>query len=537
MKKILLSLALLTGVLCSSRADYIGKIGDCYYYTNPSMGTATAYGVSDDQTDSVSGDITIPATINYLGDDYQVVIGRFDDCKITSLTIEEGITEIGVHAFSGCKSLTSVSMPSSLRKIGAYAFSYSALTSITIPEGVEVLESSCFSNCNIPTLTLPSTLTTLGDKALEYIFTLTELVIPAKVDSIGSYAFTNCNQLARLTIKGNVTKLNPDAFCTPAVLEYIHVPEGTLANYDDVTCNKSKIEEFNPAKQGTINGKFTINASGDQVYFSQGNLQYVGTWQFAENQWDYFGNSQSDNHRDWFGWGTGDAPNKVSDDEADYADFHEWGDNPITNGGNEPNLWRTLTSAEWHYLLYTRTSAATLFAFGSVNDVNGLILLPDNWEKPEGASFTASTTQGLAIVHGMYEDDNNDHYLDNTYTIAQWEVMETSGAVFLPAAGGYGWSSSIGEAGFYWTSTPYPHAANGAYVLDFHSSSSCFINHYWSSGNRGHWSVRLVKDVPSIPTAVDNTAVENKAIKRLVNGQLLIIREGKTYNALGAEVK
>ena len=38
-------------------------------------------------------------------------------------------------------------------------------------------------------------------------------------------------------------------------------------------------------------------------------------------------------------------------------------------------------------------------------------------------------------------------------------------------------------------------------------------------------------------TALDNTADEAKAVKRIVNGQLVIEREGKLYNALGAEVK
>ena len=44
--------------------------------------------------------------------------------------------------------------------------------------------------------------------------------------------------------------------------------------------------------EGAINGLFTINENGDQVYFSQGNLQYqasTNTWRFAEHQWDYVG--------------------------------------------------------------------------------------------------------------------------------------------------------------------------------------------------------------------------------------------------------
>jgi len=40
-----------------------------------------------------------------------------------------------------------------------------------------------------------------------------------------------------------------------------------------------------------------------------------------------------------------------------------------------------------------------------------------------------------------------------------------------------------------------------------------------------------------IPTALDNAAVDTKATKRIVNGQLLIERDGKLYNTLGVEVK
>ena len=39
------------------------------------------------------------------------------------------------------------------------------------------------------------------------------------------------------------------------------------------------------------------------------------------------------------------------------------------------------------------------------------------------------------------------------------------------------------------------------------------------------------------PTAISNTAVEGKAVKALVNGQVLIIKNGKTYNVLGARVR
>ncbi len=244
---------------------------------------------------------------------------------------------------------------------------------------------------------------------------------------------------------------------------------------------------------GALSGRFTINASGEKVVFSQGNLQYVGTWQFAENQWDCFSTSQYNDHRDLFGWGTGDAPNKVSDNNGDYGTFTDWGTNAITNGGNTENSgWRTLTKDEWVYLFYSRENAATLFGFGRVNDKNGLIILPDNWTTPEGASFTASTTLGLANLGSYYHNDKNDNYTHNTYTAEQWAVMESAGAVFLPAAAyRHGVDSNIkytDGGGFYWSSTP--SSTDNAYYLNFYYND---LDPQFNEMRYGGRPVRLVR--------------------------------------------
>ena len=92
----------------------------------------------------------------------------------------------------------------------------------------------------------------------------------------------------------------------------------TNANYTfTVTSNRTLMANFTAQPQaptGAINGLFSVSTS-KQVWFSQGNLQYIGSvgtpyWKFAENQWDYLGTTtgqNSSNHnvdRDLFGWGT-----------------------------------------------------------------------------------------------------------------------------------------------------------------------------------------------------------------------------------------
>ena len=253
-------------------------------------------------------------------------------------------------------------------------------------------------------------------------------------------------------------------------------------------------EGGNPiANNGALPGEFSVSAT-TKVHFSQGNLQYVGIWLFAEHQWDCFGATQADDHRDLFGWGTGDAPNKVNEDNAEYATFVDWGVNPIANGGNADSLWRTLTREEWVYLFHTRENADILFGLGSVNGVNGTIILPDKWQLPNGVSFTASTTQGLEWEsHDEYRNSNNKNFTHNAYTAEQWAVMESAGAVFLPAEGcryGAGKGDGVGMNGFYWSATQYD--ANGAYRLFFDPGS--LKPQYYDGGHRySGYGVRLVR--------------------------------------------
>ena len=225
---------------------------------------------------------------------------------------------------------------------------------------------------------------------------------------------------------------------------------------------------------GTLPGKFSIGASS-VIHFAQGNLQYVGTWQFAENQWEYYGTSQYDDHRDLFGWGTGNAPNKVSTNPSDYTIFTDWGTNAITNGGNEANMWRSLTKDEWVYLCNTRTNAANLRSKASVNDLYGFIFLSNDFVLPSGFTFTADATD----------------WTTNNYSASEWKKIESAGAIFLPAAGDrYGSSDyiAVGIRGFYWASTlKYWNQGYTFYFLDTYLGPE---DYYYLNYGR---SVRMVR--------------------------------------------
>ena len=228
------------------------------------------------------------------------------------------------------------------------------------------------------------------------------------------------------------------------------------------------------APEGAIDGLFTINDDGGKVFFSMGNLQYnrnTGVWSFLEHQYDMveaLGQDVGEDYSDQdivslFGWSTSGynhgAPcyqpwstTTSSDDYFPYCNpfFNlfdqtgqaDWGYNAIANGGNTEHLWRTLTTEEWDYVFETRaTPSGIRFAKAQVGDVNGVILLPDDWS---GSYYSLN-----------FPNTTNVYFENNVISLEQWAAIEQHGAVFLPAAG-YRLGTEIlntGSSGHYWSST------------------------------------------------------------------------------------
>jgi hypothetical protein len=266
--------------------------------------------------------------------------------------------------------------------------------------------------------------------------------------------------------------------------------EGKTATGADIFVVLKEVEEPETPTAGI--GAFSVSAT-KQVTFSSGNLQYHpanNVWQFAENQTDYIGNANAnlaadyDGWLDLFGWSTSTTNFGVSTSESssDYSgSFVDWGSNKI--GNDAPNTWRTLSKDEWEYLLQQRVNAEYLVAIAQVNGINGLIVLPDNWQCPSEINLRL----------GFSELEINDYSVYQSFSLDQWLKLEEAGAIFLPAAGNRIGVSifNLQESGNYWSASE--DGLYSAYLVSYYSYEA----YVWTDGDmRGvGFSVRLVKDV------------------------------------------
>ena len=296
----------------------------------------------------------------------------------------------------------------------------------------------------------------------------------------------------------------------------------------------------------TLKGAFSV-AQDKKVAFAQGNLRYNAddnAWALSNNQFDMRGklNTQaSSEYNGWidlFGFATSGSleagmPWETSKNVADYSvapgiartiagtDYDWLAVNELLNAGDK--TWRLMSKAEWEYLLNTRPNAANLRGQAVVNNVQGYILLPDEWQCPSTVEFVA----------------NPNNLTTNVFSLAEWEQLENAGAVFLPATGyRYGreiMAQGIGRA-YYWTGDFTTDNSTARAVMISSTSAPSVIDAIRAYGN----PIRPVRDIqPDEEMTVGPVTTDQlpMTIKVLRDNQILIQSGETTYTIQGQEIK
>ena len=128
-----------------------------------------------------------------------------EESKIKSVTIDEGITEIGNRAFEDLK-IIKAELPSTLVRIGERAFSSTNLSAVNLPEGLKTIE----------------------DYAFAYCYKLRSVKLPSSLETLGNDAFVSCYRMTDLTIAEGALTILPEWAFSNTKIKSVSIPEGVI---------------------------------------------------------------------------------------------------------------------------------------------------------------------------------------------------------------------------------------------------------------------------------------------------------------------
>ncbi len=200
MKKLLL---LCLATLCvlftwaGQNDKYDFSVDGIYYYKLSDGSVAVIDSAYQHATSTYTGDLVIPASVEYEGTPYTV-------------------SSIFEYAFYRCSGLISITLPETITNLGSYAFGYcDELTELTIPDGIKSVASGlCFYCKSLKSVNIPTTVTSISSDAFNCCSSLTYVAMPSDITSIGSYAFSSCSSLMEIVIPEKVTSIGQRAFAS-----------------------------------------------------------------------------------------------------------------------------------------------------------------------------------------------------------------------------------------------------------------------------------------------------------------------------------
>lgn len=174
--------------------------------------------------------------------------------EVGVIVFDKGVTSIGKKAFSSCKKLKT----------------------ITIPTGVKAIETEAFWCCEyMKHVTIPQSVTKIGERAFCACNWLENLDIPQGVISIGNLAFYGCNLLTSIIIPNSVTIIGEGAFGYCRSLEQVSIGGGVMDIGNNPFSGCDKLVSFR-GKYATDDGRALIK-DGILISYAKGNrmLSYI----------------------------------------------------------------------------------------------------------------------------------------------------------------------------------------------------------------------------------------------------------------------
>jgi len=217
--------------------------------------------------------------------DKSILMAYVANIRDGSLTIPNGVSEIKENVFNSVYNLREVVLPSTLTKIGDYAFASTNLNEVNIPSSVKTIGNYAFySIYNLNKITLNEGLESIGDYAFSSDRSIDKIIIPATVKSMGKSVFGTGVNTIEILGKSSIDDFdsvdsNLASWANNIIFEkYIpklELPElPTSVNYYKggtlmTTCEITDIQyEFEKNIDGTVDLKLII--TGNKTFDSNG---------------------------------------------------------------------------------------------------------------------------------------------------------------------------------------------------------------------------------------------------------------------------
>ena len=440
--------------------------------------------------------------------------------KMTTVNLGNSVKSIESEAFYGCQSITAITFPESLKSIGYCAFSgcTKIRTKITIPVNVSYIGEDAFActgidsvkwnarNCTagwaVPWVYLSPFIGvpyfTFGDE-VESIpnclcaqLSISSVTIPSRVTSIGFRAFYKCSRLTSITVQAEVPPVADRAAFEEVPTDIpVYIPCGTKEAYQSAEGWKNFTNYIEPTG-------FTLNVTSRDL--NNGTIEMIEMASCANSEAVF--KAVANEHYHFTRWSDGNTDNPrtitLTQDVSLVAEF-------------APNQYTITTSAQ-----------------------NGKVTGDGTYDYGTTATLTANADEHYYFTRWTDGNTENPRKItvegDATYT-AEFAIDQHTITINCNPQQGMVTGAGIYDYGTQVTLTA---TANDGYEFT-----------RWSNGITDNpYILTATEDLTLEAQFISTTAVEdiraNDATaprKVFRDGQVLILRDGKTYTTTGVEVK
>lgn len=223
----------------------------------------------------------------YLGNSsnpYAVLMGAVSE-EITTCAIHPDTKAIVPFAFAYCRNLTSLTIPDGVKDIGYRTFHYCEnLSSVQLGSSVKTIGEEAFAGCkSLTSITLPNSVTTVGQSAFEECRNLQSVTIGSGVKEFPMSALSKCNALTGIWVNTGNESYCSDEFGVLYTKDqkYLLRAPITLVDHYNVAADTVLIEE------GAFS--FCSNLVSIQIpngVYSIGNQAFSGCYALDEVYYD-----------------------------------------------------------------------------------------------------------------------------------------------------------------------------------------------------------------------------------------------------------